>query len=77
MGHNNKRPDTLYALIARAWLAEVACRCGHKVMLDPKVLLDECRRRGLGTNSMAPLAGRMKCKECGGRPERVGPPRRD
>ena len=75
MGHNH-RLDTLHALIARAWLAEVACRCGHTAMLDPRELLAHCRMRGIGTVSLAPLAHRMTCTKCGGRPERIGPPRR-
>ncbi len=75
MGHN-KRLDTLFALIAQGYQAEVACRCGHKVLLDPKVLLRECQKRGLGLVSFAPLANRMECSKCGGRPERIGPIKR-
>ncbi|KHL24981.1 hypothetical protein PK98_14155 [Croceibacterium mercuriale] len=59
MGHND-RLDTLSALIARGYMARVACRCGHKVMLDPRWLLEECRKRKLGTVSFAPLANRKR-----------------
>jgi hypothetical protein len=76
MGHND-RLDTLSALIARGFMARVACRCGHRAMLDPRMLLEECRKRNIGLVSFAPLAARMKCSKCGGRPERIGPPRRN
>jgi hypothetical protein len=76
MGHNH-RFDTLSAFISRGLMVRIACRCGHRAMLDPKWLLEECRKRNLGIVSFAPLAARMKCAKCGGRPERIGPPRRN
>lgn len=75
MGANHK-PDTLFKLMAAGYQAEIVCRCGHRAMLDVRQLIAECQRLRIGINSFAPLAHRMKCSKCGGKPRRIGPAKR-
>lgn len=70
---SSKRLDSLGDYLRHRYKVRVDCLgCRKVVILQPIVLLEQCRRRGW-SHQMHEVAGRLKCGSCGSREVRIGP----
>jgi len=68
-----KRSDTIYDFARHGYAMEVLCSCGHKGVLDPRMVVDRFTRERWATNSLDTAGDHLRCSRCNGRPARIGP----